>query len=1149
MMDTEEYFALFTKRFDQANGVAMAARERGFDPESFVEIKAAPDLAARVEGIIGLDGLAEIIKGKGTEKSRHELAFDIVREICTNPKFEMEVQRRITLAVRIGLSILTEGILVAPTEGLQGVELHRNPDGTDYIAVLYAGPIRGAGGTDAALSVALADLARRIFNIGNYKATQTEVERWIEEMLIYDARKARLQYKPSEQDMRFILENCPVCVDGVPTEEMEVGIHRNMKRLDANGREQPLTNKIRGGVGLVICEGIAQKAKSVLKHTKNAGLDWSWLNTIIRIDKVAAQATSAQPKKEAVFLQELIAGRPVLAYPDYPGSFRLRYGRSRLTGIAAKGFSPASMYILEEFIATGTQIKVEKPGKGCIATPVDSIEGPFVKLDTGEALRVNTVDEAKSIEANVKKILSVGDILVTYGDFKKTNTPMPQTSYVEEYWIAQLAKKGIEWNARDVPSFAKAYELSMQHSVPMHPRWIYEYSDVSSVALLALARLILRANIARAGESIFDVKELTIPVTEQETRETLERLCVPHFDDGTSIKINGDDAQSLLCTLGFSKGGKLYHESHVPERYDASMEQLGMLNAVSPFKIMKRSTRIGARIGRPEKARERLMTPAPNLLFPIAEYGGKERNLYKAYVEDRRKLGAATTSIEIARYKCAKGLEYVVSPYCAAHKSRAVLERVCERCGRVTSKIVCPVCSGKTSGYSSMNINISGFVDSAMTNLGLQVLPKTLKGVKGLVSRDKVAEAIEKGILRSMNEISIFKDGTARFDATDTPMTHFYPKEIGTSIEKLHELGYDRDYLGNQLERDDQLVEMKHQDVVINRRGSGYLFRVARFMDDLLARFYKLEPFYRVKSPEDLTGHFVITLSPHTSCGVLGRIIGVTDATVGFAHPYTISARRRNCDGDEDTTMLLLDGLINFSRRYLPVTIGGTMDAPLILTLHVIPEEVDDEVHAMEVTDGYGVDFYDKTLIGTPTGDFAVELVGSRLGKKEVYNGLMFTHYASSTAVTAAPVKSVYTRLRSMQEKIDLQFKLMDKLYTIDRQDTARKLIISHFIPDLMGNLHSFSKQTFRCVACNAKYRRVPLRGKCTRCEGKIVLTISKGGIEKYLNIATELADRYSLEPYIRQRIMLLRDEIEKVFGGVGGGERPAGQFNLANYM
>ncbi len=645
------------------------------------------------------------------------------------------------------------------------------------------------------------------------------------------------------------------------------------------------------------------------------------------------------------------------------------------------------------------------------------------------------------------------------------------------------------------------------------------------------------------------MKELEIPIAGNSTRECLERLCIPHFDEGATITVRDNDAQSLLCSLGFVKDERLSLEPKRLDAYDISKEPVEMLNAVAPFKIMKRSTRVGARMGRPEKARERLMTPAPNLLFPIGDYGSKDRNLYKAYMEDKRKLGNSITEIEIARYKCTKGLEYVISPYCNVHKSRALLERVCEKCGRITSKSACMVCGGKTVGYSNMKVNLSNSIDQAMANLGVQSLPKVMKGVKGLVSRDKIAEPIEKGILRSMHGITIFKDGTTRFDATDTPMTHFYPKEVGVSVESLKKLGYDKDYLGKPLERDDQLVEMRHQDVILNRRCADYMLRVAKFTDDMLVKLYKLEPFYKITKEDELLGHFVITLSPHTSCGVLGRIVGFTDAHVGFAHPYTISARRRNCDGDEDTTMLLLDGLINFSRRYLPVTIGGTMDAPLILTVHVVPEEVDDEVHAMEVTTDYGLQFYDKTLTRPSPSELTVESVSNRLRKPTAYSNLGFTHGVSADAIAGAPVKSIYTRLKTMQEKIDLQFKLMDKLYTIDKQDTARRLILSHFIPDLMGNLHSFSKQSFRCVACNAKFRRVPLIGRCTRCEGKIVLTISKGGIEKYLKVATDLADRYGLEPYIKQRIMLLKDEIETIFGGVGGGERPAGQFDLANYM
>jgi DNA polymerase II large subunit len=137
-----------------------------------------------------------------------------------------------------------------------------------------------------------------------------------------------------------------------------------------------------------------------------------------------------------------------------------------------------------------------------------------------------------------------------------------------------------------------------------------------------------------------------------------------------------------------------------------------------------------------------------------------------------------------------------------------------------------------------------------------------------------------------------------------------------------------------------------------------------------------------------------------------------------------------------------------------------------------------------------------------------------------------------------------------MNDKVKVQFALMDKLYSIDKRDSARRLIVSHFIPDLMGNLHSFSKQTLRCISCNAKYRRVPLTGRCTKCKGKLVLTISKGGIEKYMEMATKLADRYDLDVYIRQSLSLIKKEIDGVFEGdvVEDGVETQ-QINLARFM
>jgi DNA polymerase II large subunit len=164
-----------------------------------------------------------MIRAKMEGRSKQALAFEMVKEICGLGPDEGQTREEIlVLAIRVGLSVVTEGVVVAPTEGIQRVEIHKGSDGSDYAAILFAGPIRGAGGTSAALTVAMADYGRKILGIGSYKATQSEVERCLEEIQIYDYRVARLQYMPAEDDIRHIIQNCQVCIDGVPTEQIEV---------------------------------------------------------------------------------------------------------------------------------------------------------------------------------------------------------------------------------------------------------------------------------------------------------------------------------------------------------------------------------------------------------------------------------------------------------------------------------------------------------------------------------------------------------------------------------------------------------------------------------------------------------------------------------------------------------------------------------------------------------------------------------------------------------------------------------------------------------------------------------------------------------------------------------------------------------------
>ncbi len=1129
-MDIDSYFASIQEDFNRAYSTASEARAKGYDPKPYVEIRPAPDLASRVEGLINLEGLADIIRHVDKGQSRNKLAFDVAKEICTNSRFSnYEEIKRIGLAVRVGVAVLTEGILVAPTEGINSFAKYKNNDGTDYLCVVYAGPIRGAGGTAAALSVALADHCRRIFGIKDYKPTEDEIERYLEEIELYHDRIARLQYKPPEQDVREILRNCPVCIDGMPPGILEVGVHANMKRTLANGKEVPITNKVRGGVPLVVCEGIAQKAKKMLKETKSVGLDWDWLNNIIRVE---VKKTADTKDAKAVFLEEIVAGRPILAYPGMPGGFRLRYGRSRFTGIAAKGVSPATMIIMKGFIATGTQMKVEFPGKGCVAAPVDSLEGPFVTLKDGTALRINDAETAERLKDQVTEIINAGDILVTYGDFKKSNTPLKPPSYTEELWELELHEKVPDYiiDHKKI-SFEQAQSLSSKYSIPIHPKFLFEFQSVT-VQDLSYLRYFIKNNRESAANGCNEIKN------DAKAKRTLELLNVPHRVNQENIAVETDYWNALKASLGID------NEKTASE----DLPPLEFINALSEFRIPQRSTYVGARIGRPEKAKERLMKPAPNILFPLGSYGGRDRNISSAYSNDMKKF-KHQMSVEIARYRCSSCKRIVDTPYCYDCSRHADVEKVCPICSSVVED-VCKKCEVHGTGYYQRDIDLTRLVTNAMSKLGMSRMPKVLKGVKGMVNANKYTEPMEKGILRAFHNIYIFKDGTSRFDATDMPITHFYPVEIGLSVESARKLGYTVDYLGNELVDENQLVELMHQDVILNRRGADYLLKTSRFIDELLEKFYGMKPFYSALSINDLIGHLAITLSPHTSCGVTNRIIGFTDANVGFAHPYVICARRRNCDGDEDSTMLLLDALVNFSREYHPSSTGGTMDIPIILTVNVKPEEVDDEVHAMECVPGYPLEFYRKAYEKVSPSEVKLEIVESRLNSKSIYSNIMFTMHSSPMAVSVSPKRSSYTQFKTMAEKLDAEFDLMDMIHAVDKRNAARKVITGHFIPDLIGNLHSFSRQTFRCSSCNSKYRRVPLSGKCTKDGGKLLLTVSKGGIQKYLEMAINLADKYNLDDYIKQRLYLTKEEINSIFAS----EEPPkdgteGQFSLLSYV
>ncbi len=1325
--EMERYHLWLDERTEEAYAVAEQARKKRLDPRDHVEIPRAADLAGRTEKLLiehlEAHPVADDIRAMLAEHDRETTSILMAQKVARAFREKgYDLVKSIDVGLRVGLAVLTEAVLVAPLEGISEVKLLSNVDGSSFISVYFAGPIRAAGGTAQALAVLIADMIRRELGIDPYRPTDPEVERVKEEFGLY---RGNLQYRPSPAEIEEIVRACPIMINGESTERIECAGYGRVRNVD--------DTRIRGGVLLVIGEGMCLKAPKIQKHTERLKVPgWDF------ISKFAAKGKSKEgsgpegfsSRKVAPiskFMADIIAGRPVFGGPLTAGGFRLRYGRGRPSGLAAASANPACMAAMDDFITVGTQMKIERPGKACAVTPSNESDGPSVVLRDGRFLKVHDLDRYLELKDEVASVWDNGELVLGYGEFMENNRTLVPAGYTMDWWASDLldrvvteadandlagllrvgrdalpdglpgvapgedddgrALARIDWHQhlrRQTLDWAQASSVAKRFGCalpPPHNPWLLDLPIEWVPALLdvldggriedgAEGRRLRLPEAVRGWtpETMDELRPERAPDLEMRripgggllpqapifggepaewwtliqhglTKGAMLLLGVEHHHEGddlvlttgwegmlealgfssegdrpmvvadmaTKVKQRLDDLRAAAAELAVEGARKKALEAkratvRIAAETDARQRGLGIAetdevgrkaaeevpdpgpddpkahlralrldddHAVDGLLPLVRSVsshrwehaapvRVGCRMGRPEKAAPRMMSPTSHALFPIDLAGGPQRLL--AAAEEKR-----TIRVQVGRRTCTVCGK--PSPYLSCHHRRVDdhgIERVGETCGGPTTMDGGDRSDGRRRG-ELQTLHLDTLLEDARIRLGLDRLPRQVKCVKVLPSRNQTPEPIEKGILRAHHDLPVFRDGTVRFDMSDVPVTHFRPAEIGTSVSALLDLGYTHDHRGAPLERDDQLLEMLPQDFIVAASAKDYLLRTTAFIDELLQRFYSMPAFYEASTPEDLVGHLICVLAPHTSGGVLSRIIGWADCSGGYAHPLLHAAKRRNCDGDEDAIMLLMDGLLNFSRDILPANRGGQMDAPLVLTTRLNPTEVDKEALNVDCAWYYEAAFYEATKQQPHPKQLLdmMDIAERRLGTVAAVRGYGFTH--DCDAMDRGPALSAYKTLESMIDKMNGQLDLGHRLRGVDIRLVASSVIRSHFLPDLRGNLNAYARQKVRCVKCGHSYRRMPLAGKCIQptkvtgrglsahgvgrsegdqCGGNLALTVSEGAVRKYIDVTRHVMETYGVDTYTQQNVEWLASSVDSLFNN----DR-ARQLSLADFL
>src|SRR5579884_2288551 len=1088
-----DYLKSIESNFNDSLSIASNSRSKGYDPTLRVEVQIVrPDYYDIINK--PASELRNIDNHSVSILNFYKSALLMsINEAKKTFGFIEPINDYINRTLKYGLNLITNDQQIYKTN-IFNFSIEKDQHGNEYFVITFNQATHYLTSYQIVFILLLGNELRKIIGLGKTISKYDDILiNLIIKKIMYTEAIGELRYETDSSKITTILQNLPIYLVERPndiTNETEVDTDR-FNHYDVD-------------LAKIISDIILNKSRFLLRLAHSVDIiDWDWISPFSN----SPYKRNQNYIKKAITLAE-----------STEGAFRLVYGKSQNTTADTIGIHPSIVELFNSILTPGSLVFVSGLGYFTVSI-VDTLEPPLIKLTSGSVIYARTPQIIRQFRDQIERIIQFGEILVPPVRVMLQEKSIPQSTYSLNEWIYELKSNlpkitinhdlDSQLELSDLINYTKKPEsiklsfeqallISKSLDIPLMPKYNLSWNLIKIDELDSLIE-----KISHNKNTVFN-DSIVLPANE-ETISILERLGVEFSLEENKLTIKKPYCEVLT---------KLSNLEHKDQLSTNLTDTLDYVKSIFGCKI---NDKVGHDVGLSIIIQKDILAQQkktlPHVLFPIKNKSSNINDIISyckmPYPQEFRLRKCSD---------CNRLSPYLTCPFC---EGKSIEVYFCTKCKAYQQDIECKTCGNTTEKTHNELIDWKAIMENAIQKLQVQPYAP-LRGVNRSKWNLQFTERLEKGILRQRNNLVVARDGTVKFTIINSPLVSFSPKQIATDVSTLRNLGYNKDMDGEPLEHDDQFILIKPQDVVIPFYLADQLRKVADYIDEMLVKVYGVSPYYNIKTLNDLIGKLIIGQSQRRTFGLLGRIIGFTEANVCFAHPVWHENKGSNCRGRSDYVMLLLDSLINFSNEYMEIASPDKIGTLQSLRIFVTPHSM----RALQIADL----IYSPNLNLKNENTVKEDLESVRNNINSILNLVPPITTFSSTLTGGQNRSSTTTEMNDL-DIINAQIKIARISSSMNLQQISYNLLTRRLIPLTSNIIKNYTNQRFRCKNCGRNYRRLTLGGLCLFCEKKLQPTYTVSYIEKYVETMNTLASNVT-NPSVQEIVKLIKDNFDLLFYG-----------------